>query len=59
VTATLTPAGRNLLAKKERLIAAVTIVLAAGRSRPLRYVSALELTRSTPAGAHTNAVRGE
>ena len=49
--AKLTPAGRRVLAGKRRLIASVTIVFVAGHSRPTTYVTALDLTRVTPAAA--------
>ena len=51
VTATLTPAGRALLAKKKRVLASVTIVFVAGNARPVTYVSALVLTRGKPPGS--------
>jgi hypothetical protein len=58
VTATLTPAGRKLMAKKQRLIVAATIVFKETGRRPLTYVSALDVTRTAPKPrSHTKGSR--
>jgi hypothetical protein len=59
VTATLTPAGRKLLAGKRRLVVGVTIVFSEAGHHPVTYVSAIELTRTTPPKpqAHKKALR--
>ena len=48
VTATLTPAGRKLLAGKPRLVVGVTIVFSEAGHHPVTYLSALDVTRTTP-----------
>ena len=54
VTATLTAAGRKLLAGKKRLVVGVTIVFSEGGHHPVTYVSALDVTRTTPPKPHAH-----
>jgi hypothetical protein len=51
----LTPAALKLLAGKNRLIASATIVFRVAGGRPVTYVSALDVTRTTPSTAKKSA----
>ena len=57
ITATLTPAGRKLLAHKQRLIVSATLQVIIGNARPRTYASALDVTRSAPKSLHLKGLR--
>ena len=57
IRAKLTPSGRKLASITRPLIADVTIVFSAGSGRPVTFVSALDVTRTTPATARKAGLR--
>ena len=52
VSATLTPAGRKLLARRKDLIVEATITVTVGNGRSATYTGTVDVTRSTPTPRH-------
>ena len=57
ITATLTPAGRKMLAHKQRLLVRASLKLTVGKARPRTYASTLVVTRSAPTTVHVQSPR--